>query len=59
MSQIGLSITGNLKSLVGDVVADAKLKTIYVVEEALDEMAIEVELVPFYPCNKITIRLII
>ena len=59
LSQIALTITGNLKSLIGSAVADADLKTLYVADDAPDEIAVEVEVTPFYPANKITIRIIV
>lgn len=59
INTIALVITGNLKSFVGSVVASADLAGIAVEEDALDEIAIDVDLVPLYPANKIRIRIVV
>ena len=59
LDQIALTITGNLKTMVGSVVASATLDAILVKDDAPDEIAVDVTIVPFYPANKITIRIVV
>jgi len=59
LNTLNIVVTGVLKSLVGSVVADASLDGINIVATALDEIAIDVTLTPFYPANKISIRIVI
>ena len=59
LDQIGLVLSGNLKSLAGNVVNTASLDSLVVDSSAPDKIAVQVSLVPFFPANKITITIVV
>ncbi len=59
ITELTLLINGVLKRSAGTDVADAKLRTLGVVDNTLDELAVTVDITPYYPANKITVTIVI
>lgn len=59
LTQIALVATSNLKASVGEDVADATLVAVLVEDGAPDTIAVDVELQPLYPVNKIKVRIVV
>lgn len=59
LRQIGLSLTSVLAGAGGDIVAEARLVSIEVVESSLDSIAVVIGTTPYYPTNEIIVRIVI
>jgi hypothetical protein len=59
LNEIGLVVQANLNRLAGKVVQQATLGALEVVPDSLDEIALDVNFEPFYPNNKIRIKIFV
>lgn len=59
LRQLGITLTSVLAGATGDIVADAELVSIEVKESALDEIAVKVNVTPFYPANTIEVTIVV
>lgn len=59
LNQLGLVVTANMKGEIGTTVANAVLDSIAIDSTALDKIAIQCRVTPFYPANEIAFTIII